>query len=126
MFSVLSKQAGFPRDSRLLQPAQYRSVFQHPIKSTDDCFAVLCRSSGRAAPRLGLAVSKKYARLAVDRNRIKRVIRESFRCHGEELDGIDYVVLNRKGTSSMSNRVLFDSLSRHWKRLQKKVASSKG
>jgi len=123
---VLTKKAGFPRDSRLLQPAQYRSVFQRPIKSTDDCFAVLCRPTGRAAPRLGLAVSKKYARLAVDRNRIKRVIRESFRHHGEELGGIDYVVLNRKSTGSMSNKLLSDSLSRHWNRLQKKVAANKG
>ena len=123
---MLDKEAGFPRDSRLLKPAQYRSVFQHPIKTTDDCFTVLCRSSDRATPRLGLAVSKKYARLAVDRNRIKRVIRESFRRNRGELGGIDYVVLNRKGTGSLSNRVLFDSLSRHWKKLQQKAASNNG
>ncbi len=122
---MLVKEAGFPRDSRLLQPAEYRSVFQRPIKTTDDCFTVLCRPSGRAAPRLGLAVSKKYTRLAVDRNRIKRVIRESFRHNGDELGGIDYVVLNRKGTGRMSNTILFDSLSRHWKRLQHKAAANR-
>ena len=114
-------EAGFPRGSRLLQPDQYRSVFQRPNKTTDDCFTVLCRPSALATPRLGLAVSKKYARLAVERNRIKRVIRESFRRNQGDLGGIDFVVLNRKQTGSMNNRALFDSLSRHWKKLQSKV-----
>ena len=104
---ALVKEAGFPRDSRLLKPAQYRSVFQRPIKTTDDCFTVLGRPSNLATPRLGLAVSKKYARLAVDRNRIKRVIRESF----------------RKQTGSMDYRALFDSLGRHWKKIRLRAAT---
>ena len=66
-----------------------------------------------------MAVSKKYARRAVDRNRIKRVIRESFRCGRKDLGGIDYVVLNRKGTDCIGNSILFESLSRHWKRLHR-------
>jgi len=120
---ALVKKAGFPRGSRLLQPAQYRSVFQRPIKTTDDCFTVLCIPTNLASPRLGLAVSKKNTSLAVDRNRIKRVIRESFRRNRGDLGGIDFVVLNRKLTSSMNNKALFDSLSRHWNKLQIKAAS---
>ncbi len=67
-----------------------------------------------------MAVSKKYARRAVDRNRIKRVIRESFRSNKEDLGGIDCVVLNRKGTDNIENSILFASLSRHWKMLQRR------
>jgi ribonuclease P protein component len=123
---VLEKELGLPRTSRLLKPAQYRNIFQRPIKTTDNYFTVLCRPSNIASPRLGLAVSKKNARRAVDRNRIKRVIRESFRSNKGELGGVDYVVLNRKGTDSISNSILFDSLNHHWKKLQQRTNLQNG
>jgi ribonuclease P protein component len=119
---MLDAGTTFPRENKLLKPAQYRAVFSHPVKTTDNCFTVLCRPSDRSTPRLGLAVAKKNSRLAVDRNRIKRVVRESFRNNKESLGGIDYVVLSRTGANSASNRELFASLQRHWGRLIKKSA----
>jgi ribonuclease P protein component len=119
---MLDAGATFPRENRLLNPAQYRAVFSHPVKTTDNCFTVLCRSSGQATPRLGLAVAKKNSRLAVDRNRIKRIVRESFRNNKETLGGIDYVVLSRTGANCASNSELFASLERHWGKLRKKSA----
>ena len=112
----------FPRENRLLSPAHYRAVFDHPVRTTDNCFTVLCRASGRATPRLGLAVAKKNSRLAVDRNRIKRIIRESFRNNKVTLGGLDYVVLSRTGANSATNRELFASLERHWGKLRKKYS----
>jgi ribonuclease P protein component len=112
--------ADFPRDSRLLKPADYRSVFSNPIKSSDKYFTVLCRPSGRTTARLGLAVSKKNSRLAVARNRIKRVIRESFRHNRLTLGGIDYVVLSRMGANSVDKHELFVSLDHHWNKLREK------
>jgi ribonuclease P protein component len=37
--------------------------------------------------RLGITASKRVARLAVDRNRMKRLLREMFRLSGEMLQG---------------------------------------
>jgi ribonuclease P protein component len=113
--------ADYPRDSRLLKPADYRSVFSNPTKSGDRYFTVLCRPNGRTAARLGLAVSKKNSRLAVARNRIKRVVRESFRHNRLTLGGIDCVVLSRMGANTASKDDLFASLDSHWKKLQRKV-----
>lgn len=48
-----------------------------------------------ANPKLGLAIAKKRAKRAVDRNRLKRVARESFRHHSHQLDGLELVVMNR-------------------------------
>ncbi len=118
---MLDLGVDFPRESRLLRPAEYRSVFSHPVRSTDNYFTVLCRPSGRTTPRLGLAVSKKNSRLAIDRNRIKRVIRESFRHNKGTLGGIDYVVLSRFGVNRVSNKTLFNSLERHWEKLRSKT-----
>lgn len=79
-------------------------------------FTVLTRSNGGGEGRLGLAVSKKHCKLAVSRNRIKRLVRESFRQHQAELAGLDVVVLNQRGTHLASNKELLGSLAKHWQK----------
>ena len=78
---------------------------------------MLARSNQLDNARLGLAIAKKHVKLAVDRNRIKRVIRESFRYNRQQISGLDLVVLGRAGTASLTNKQLFSSLESHWKRL---------
>ena len=53
--------------------------------------------------------------VAVPRNRIKRLIRESFRQHQEMLAGWDLVVLVRPGAAGRSNQQLFSALENHWR-----------
>jgi len=79
-------------------------------------FTVLFRPNGKDVPRLGLAISKKHCRLASGRNRLKRIVRESFRQHQESLGGVDIVVLNQPAAQSADNQQLFASLERHWQR----------
>ncbi len=117
------RKAGFARCDRLLTPQEYSWVFQQPVKSADGYFTVLGRRRGGGPSRLGLVVSKKNVKRAVDRNRIKRVIRESFRHNRLALDEMDIVVLGRRGVESQSNRILADSLSRHWKTIRDKNVS---
>jgi ribonuclease P protein component len=50
------------------------------------------------APRLGILVSKKHAARAVERNRIKRCIREAFRLEQGALGAIDLLVRPPYGT----------------------------
>ena len=78
---------------------------------------MLCRPNELGEARLGLAIAKKNCRLAVARNRLKRIIRESFRTHQASLGGLDIVVMNQQGAEALSNRELFDSLAAHWQRL---------
>ena len=106
-----------PRCRRLLKPDEYRRVFNDGQRSVDDHFLVLARRNDLAIARLGLAVSKKICRRAVDRNRIKRVIRESFRHNQSELMGLDLVVVGRRGLTKADNRSCFDSLQQHWQRV---------
>jgi ribonuclease P protein component len=70
-----------------------------------------------------MAVSRKVDRHAVGRNRIKRVIRESFRRSFESMvegnyPGIDIVVLPRRQAATICNQQLFQSLQTHWSRLK--------
>jgi len=108
--------ARFSRQNRMLDAASYARVFKKAGRSKDKLFTVLYRRNNLERARLGLAVSKKNCRLAVGRNRIKRIVRESFRKHQGDLAGIDVVVLNQAGTHKADNKALFDSLAGHWRR----------
>lgn len=69
--------------------------------------------------RLGMAVAKKCAKRAVDRNRLKRLARESFRQHKHSLAGFDIVLLARHASVTASNAELLKSLENHWTRILK-------
>ena len=58
----------------------------------------------RDYPRLGMLISKKNCRLAVDRNRIKRMIREHFRLAQHTLVGMDVVVMLRSSTEKITDQ----------------------
>ncbi len=95
--------------------AQYQRVFRHcEVKANDPLISVLAVSNELSHPRLGTAVSIKAAGGSVKRNRIKRLIRESFRLHREMLNSLDLVVLVRPGVSSLSNQQLLNALDTHW------------
>ena len=87
-------------------------------------FTVLYRPNGSDEPRLGLAIGKKHCRLASSRNRLKRLIRESFRQNGAAIGGLDVVVLNQPGAAAARNDALFESLDRHWKRIGTRTADT--
>lgn len=53
---------------------------------------VMARPNAVGYPRLGMVVGKRLLARAVDRNRVKRCVRESFRQVLDELPACDYVV----------------------------------
>ena len=75
-------------------------------------------AASRGRPRLGLAVSRKVSKRAVERNRIKRVIRESFRVRRESLPALDVLVIARISAASADNTVLRDDLEHAWQKLK--------
>lgn len=107
----------FPQSARLLKAIEYSQVFEQPLKSVDDCFTILWRKNSLDYPRLGLAISKKNAKRAVDRNRIKRLARESFRLETNRLPSVDIVILSRRQTIERSNYRIFRSLNKHWEKI---------
>lgn len=107
-----------PRAARLTRPAEFKRVFTKPVVSADDCFKVLARRSLADRARLGMAVSRQVDKSAVGRNRIKRVIRESFRQRfSDGQPAADFVVLPKRASATISNRQLGVSLDRLWARV---------
>ncbi len=138
-----SHRATFPVCARLTKPIEFKRVFINSTVSSDHLFKVLARSNKGNCSRLGMAVSRKVDRHAVGRNRIKRIVRESFRqsfrgitpepeartkddrntaAAGAENDpGIDFVVLPRRLATTTCNQRLFQSLQTHWSRLKQET-----
>jgi ribonuclease P protein component len=115
----------FPRQLRLLKPQEFKRIFQATdCKSVDQYLTVLARRNSLPHARLGLAISKRVIKTAVGRNRIKRLVRESFRQQQADLQALDIVVLCRNGAVDASNEVLFAALDKHWHRLNKRCANS--
>jgi len=120
-----------PRRFRLTGKTEFSNVFEQATVSSDACFKVLGRRAGQPHARLGLAVSRQVDRRAVQRNRLKRVIRESFRAHYLEAHpasaalAADIVVLPRRAAVAASKHDLLKQLARHWRRLDERLPEEK-
>ena len=114
----------FQRCKRLLTARDYERVFQQPQKSSSKALTVLARRSGRESARLGLAIPRKQIRRAVERNRIKRLIRESFRRHQALLHGLDVVVIGRSDLVKQNTHRVFENLEHHWRQVSERCKSS--
>ena len=112
---------GFSRQSRLLKASEFKRVFDKAeIKVSDKNLLILARQNSTGFPRLGLVIAKKNVRTAVARNKVKRIIRETFRLSQNTLPELDYVVLARKGLGELDNRQLHSLLEKQWLRAIKR------
>lgn len=85
---------------------------------------MITRPNGIGHARLGLAVGIKAAGNAVQRNRIKRLARESFRHRQHELPPVDVVINARAAAGKTGNPELRASLQSHWDRIVRRCARS--
>jgi len=116
---------GFGREKRLLTPRQFKAVFDSPSgKVPGRNVLLLARENDLQHPRLGLVIGKKSVKLSVERNRIKRQIRETFRHHQLELAGWDIVIIARKGLADLENPELAKQFAKLWKRLSRNPAKT--
>lgn len=99
----------FPSAARVRTRAQYVAVFDSARRCSDPLFTLHWRRSDTPA-RVGMAVSRKVDTRAVVRNRIKRVIRETFRPLLPELPGGDYVLVARAAAATAPNARLRQAL----------------
>ncbi|AYA41678.1 ribonuclease P protein component [Xenorhabdus nematophila] len=114
----------FPRELRLLTPEHFTYVFQQPQRASTAEITVLGRLNELGHPRIGLTVAKKNVKRAHERNRIKRLARESFRLNQHKLPSMDFVILVRKGVSELDNRELTEALGKLWRRHSRLVRAS--
>lgn len=116
--------ATFPRYLRLTEAKQYQRVFAGSSRFGNRYITVLAKENQLEHPRLGLAISKKSAKRAVDRNRIKRLIRESFRLNCANLPSVDIIVMCRPLILELDNSDVFQQIEKQWYFIRKKLGSA--
>jgi len=110
--------AGFGKARRLLTAKDYSRVFDGAqARASHRHLLLLAAENDRPGHRLGLVIAKKNVRLAVQRNRIKRVAREFFRHVPESEPPMDVVLLARRGIGQLDNAELSSILRQQWQKL---------
>jgi ribonuclease P protein component len=114
------KTASLSADSRLLRNVGYKHVLCAEQVS-DKQLKIFFSNNTFKDSRLGIIASKKNFSRAVDRNKIKRVIREAFRQHTIKTSGLDLVVLV-KNAYSENNKVNNSKLGILFSQIKNKCA----
>ena len=116
----------FPKTRRLLNARDYSRVFDNAqAKASHKHLLLLAAPNDRPAHRLGLVIAKKNVRLAVQRNRIKRIAREFFRTLPDSDAAMDVVLLTRPGIDQLDNAELSSILQRQWRKLSQLIPKPK-
>lgn len=115
--------ADFPREARLLSGGQFKRVFDARRVESNRYFRIHWAECPEredqpppcsSGPRLGLAIAKRVARRAVDRNRIRRIVRETFRKRRHSMRPVDFVVLAKPPATEADSRTLKLALEQLW------------
>ncbi len=110
--------AGLPRDARLRQAADFAAL-RHATGRARGRFFMLRYGVGLAGTvRMGMAVSRRVSPRAVERNRIKRQIRESYRRRRAALPPVDILVIAHRDACGQPASVLRQDLEALWSRVK--------
>lgn len=110
-------EKSFSRSDRLVHAHQYRQVFEHNFRIRDDCITLLIGHHRGERPRLGFAIAKKQIKRAVDRNRLKRLFRESFRLSRQDLPDVDMVIMVRQNILKLTHSEIYQRLNKLWQKV---------
>jgi ribonuclease P protein component len=107
------------RNNRINKPADYKDIFNTGQAEKGKYWTVIAKPSDTSVARIGIAISKKYCRLAVNRNRLKRLAREAFRQSKDSLRSLECVILSRRYRQTSNSE-----LSRDLQALLQKFSTS--
>jgi ribonuclease P protein component len=110
--------AGLPPAARLRRAGDFAALRSAKGRLQTRHFSLRWMAGSSGSCRLGMAVSRKVSKRAVARNRIKRVIRESFRAEREALPTFDILVIARASAATEARDVLRTDLQRAWLKLK--------
>lgn len=99
-----------PRETRLRKRWEFNAVYRMGCKRNTPHFLLLVLINSQEHSRLGVTVSRKVGN-AVVRNRVKRIIREFFRCNRFRLEKpVDLSVIAKRDAGQVDTDTIWHEL----------------
>jgi len=110
-------RAPFGKNRRLLKSSEFKEVFDNnSVRVAHPNLLILAEPNGTETSRLGLVIGKKNVSTAVTRNRVKRIVRETFRLTPLPVP-VDLVFLARRDLGKLSSPEMSIVIRQTWARL---------
>lgn len=100
--------------NRIKSNEEYSNAFAKYSRKKLKHIVFLYNKNDYNIARFGVVVSKKTCKLAVTRNRLKRICREEFRHSSQPLSGFDVVVVFKRSFSFVSLEKQQEVVKEHW------------
>jgi ribonuclease P protein component len=104
--AATGKRFGLDTARRLGRKAEFEGLLRHGARHSIDGYTFYVAKRDTGNPRLGMLVSRKHAARAVERNRLKRCIREAFRLEQLSLGALDVLVRPPYGAKPSAAMIL--------------------
>lgn len=114
----------FPPERRVRRKVEFEAAYKRGRRVQDSLFTMTVRANEVGGPRLGLAIAARTIGNAVARNRLRRIIKESFRHAQHRLPAADIIVAAKVGARSAPDPVRRQSLAALWNKIASQCAPS--
>ncbi|MGA1384040.1 MAG: ribonuclease P protein component [Steroidobacteraceae bacterium] len=119
-------RSGFPPSRRVLRKTDFETAYRDGRRFGNACFSLIVCPNGGRSPRLGLSIGARVIGNAVARNRLRRIIRESFRLTQHQLPAVDLIVGARAAAREAPATRIRESLDALWQKVAMTCAPSSG
>ncbi len=73
-------------------------------------------NNNKKNPRIGILIKKKYIKLSTTRNKLRRIIKETFRINQYKIKKLDYLIIIKKNIYLLKKKYLFNYFIKIWKK----------
>ena len=105
----------FRKKERLTRKSDFQTITKNGTRYNTENFIIIIYENNRDIRRIGISASRKVGG-AVKRNRVKRLVREFFRLHKDQLpDSNDFLFIAKPGSTQLNYTTLSDEMLRFFK-----------
>ncbi len=108
----------FSSRNRLKEKAQISNVFNNSKKIKTPFYSLLFCENNLSFPRLAIVIKKAFVAKSVQRNKIKRIVKESFRLNQHQIPSNDIIFYAYTNINKLTSKELRQWLEKSWHQIK--------